>query len=119
MKSFIFILALSFMSCRSQIVTNSCIFNESSHAITDLKLYTSDFSVLNKDISLTPGKKRYYQILMPESPKADGSYILTFEQDGRRKSHRFGYYTNGAPLMDFEIFIYNDTIEIKEKSLYN
>ncbi|KAB8152946.1 hypothetical protein EZY14_011185 [Kordia sp. TARA_039_SRF] len=44
----------------------------------------------------------------------DGNFKIDFSIDGKIKSYKFGYYSNGIPsVKDYEIKIFKDTILIK------
>ena len=114
MRSIIFCISIAMASCVSKNVTEAVVVNESDYYLSSVEIFTAENSVFNKSIALEPEERNSYEILMPDTPKVDGDYIIEFEQNGKEEAYRFGYYTNGYPLFKYKIFIENDTIIIEE-----
>ena len=106
----IFILFLALTSCDNRMVADFEIINNTGSKIDSLKI---EPMVLNNGnyITLRSHDRMNYQADMSGIAKTDGSYRLTYMQDGKLLVKNFGYYTNGYPIEKLtRIAIEKDTL---------
>ena len=84
-------------SCGNEGMANFEITNSTAIKIDSLKIEPNLISK-GKIISVKPNEKTKYKVDMTEIAKVDGSYTLSYWQDGKNFIKNFGYYTNGYPM---------------------
>jgi hypothetical protein len=92
----LFAIISTLTSCNNRVVADFEIKNNTESRIDSLKIQpmvVSDGSY----ISLSPNENKEYKADMTGIPKTDGSYRISYKQNGERKIKDFGYYTNGYP----------------------
>lgn len=92
----IVIIFLTFTCCNNRVIADFEITNNTGLKIDSLKIEPMVVSE-GKYISLKPNEKLEYKADMTGIAKIDGSYRLSYKQDGELIIKGFGYYTNGYP----------------------
>ncbi|WP_299224876.1 hypothetical protein [uncultured Psychroserpens sp.] len=92
----ILITIITLSSCDNQVVANFEIINKTGFKIDALKIEPMVITD-GKYISLNPNDKVKYKADMTGIAKIDGSYRLSYKQNGEFIIKDFGYYTNGYP----------------------
>jgi len=106
-------LVFFFTSCSNKVVADFEITNNTDFVIDSLKIEPMVITD-GKYISLKPNEKTEYRADMTGIAKIDGSYRITFKQNGKLNVKDFGYYTNGYPTEKLtRIEIENDTINFE------
>lgn len=106
---------LTLVSCDNRIIANFEISNETKFKIDSLKIEPT-VSLNERFIAINPDATVKYEVDMTEILKTDGSYRLTYIQNGKTLIKNFGYYTNGYPIEDLiKIKVLNDTILFNSK----
>ena len=111
MKYIIAISIIILTSCNKQVTTAFEITNNSGIKIDSLKIEPMVVST-GKFISLKPNEKADYKVDMTGIAKVDGSYRLSYKQNGETIIRNFGYYSNGYPSDNLtRIEIEKDTLK--------
>ena len=97
-ENFIWIFLIFFIltSCDNRTLANFEITNKARIQIDSLKIEPNVIDDA-KYISLKPNEIATYKADMTGIPKFDGSYQLSYHQDGEIVIKNFGYYSNGYP----------------------
>ena len=90
------ILFITLTSCNNRIIANFEITNKTGLKIDSLYIEPMVVSK-GKYISIKPDEKAEYKADMTGIPKNDGSYKLSYQQNGETIIKNFGYYSNGYP----------------------
>ena len=106
----IFLMLLCLTSCSNRVTADFEITNSTGIKIDSLKIEPMVVSE-GKFISLEPNEKAEYKADMTGIAKIDGSYRLSYKQNGETIIKNFGYYSNGYPSD------YLTRIEIKKDTL--
>ena len=107
----IIIISLTFISCNNRVLADFEIINNTGLRIDSLKIEPMVISD-GKYISLNSNEKAEYKADMTGIEKIDGSYRISYLQNGEIKIKDFGYYTNGYPTEKLtSIKIEKDTIK--------
>jgi hypothetical protein len=105
----IFIVTLT--SCENRVIADFEITNKTGLKIDSLKIEPMVISD-GKYISLNSNEKIEYKADMTGIAKIDGSYRLSYKQNGQLIVKDFGYYTNGYPTEKLtRIEIEKDTLK--------
>ena len=100
-------------SCNKEVMANFEITNSTAIKIDSLKIEPNLISK-GEFISIKPNEKIKYKVDMSGIAKVDGSYTLSYWQDGKNFIKNFGYYTNGYPLeKKTKIKIEKDTVKFE------
>ncbi len=84
--------------------------NKSDFTIENLIFSTSENLAELKFDKIEPNENVSDFLTMKDN-KIDGSYVLKFTQNGKKKTQHYGYYTNGGTLDKWvEFKIKNDTV---------
>ena len=92
----IFLILFSLYSCNNRVIADFEITNKTGVKIDSLKIEPMVVSK-GKFISLEPNEKAEYKADMTGIAKIDGSYQLSYQQNGETFIKNFGYYSNGYP----------------------
>lgn len=104
------ILFITLTSCNNRIIANFEITNKTGLKIDSLYIEPMVVSK-GKYISIKPDEKAEYKADMTGIPKNDGSYKLSYQQNGETIIKNFGYYSNGYPSEKItKIEIQKDTL---------
>ena len=99
------------ISCNSQVVADFEITNDTGLRIDSLKIEPMVISD-GIYISIDSNEKVKYKSDMTGIPNTDGSYRISYRQNGLTKTKDFGYYTNGYPTEKLtRIKIEKDTLK--------
>ncbi|SFJ67101.1 hypothetical protein [Olleya namhaensis] len=92
----IILILLTLTSCNNRVIADFEIINSTGIKIDSLKIEPMVVSE-GKFISLKPNEKAEYKADMTGIAKVDGSYMLSYQQNGETFIKNFGYYSNGYP----------------------
>mgnify|MGYP006101046779 CR=1 FL=1 len=92
----ILLVFLTLTSCNNRVIAEFEITNSTGIEIDSLKIEPMVVSE-GKFISLKPNEKSEYKADMTGISKIDGSYRLSYQQNGETIIKDFGYYSNGYP----------------------
>ncbi len=115
MRKFILItLFLLQLNCESKSGIKVEVRNQSSEAITEVIVFTSEPEGGMLDIGKIESSEKYSDFLEMSNNYQDGGYIIEFRREGSTiERSGGGYYTNGAPLDSKVIFIIKpDTVNV-------
>ncbi len=109
------LILLTLTSCNNRVIADFEITNSTGIKIDSLKIEPMVVSE-GKFISLKPNEKVEYKADMTGIAKVDGSYRLSYQQNGETIIKDFGYYSNGYPS-DYltRIEIEKDTLRFEAK----
>ncbi len=92
---------------------NFHISNSNYNHIADVKVSNGVNDILIDTIM--PNMTKSITLNFRGVPKVDGGYSLSYTLNSEKLVKNFGYYSNGVPsTSEFEIYILQDTIQIKE-----
>ena len=107
----VFILIFTLSSCDNEVTAEFVVINKTEFKIDSLKIEPMVNSN-GKYIYLKPNENVKYKADMTGIPKTDGSYRLSYKQNGELKVKDFGYYTNGYPTEKLtKIYIEVDSLK--------
>jgi hypothetical protein len=92
----IILVFLTLTACNNRVIADFEITNSTGIKIDSLKIEPMVISE-GKFISLKPNEKVEYKADMTGIAKVDGSYRLSYQQNGETIVKNFGYYSNGYP----------------------
>lgn len=87
----IILVFLTLTSCNNRVIADFEITNSTGIKIEPMVISEGKF------ISLKPDEKAEYKADMTGIEKVDGSYRLSYQQNGETIIKDFGYYSNGYP----------------------
>lgn len=80
-------------------------------ATIDSAMVTTGYDKSIEYVTIKPYDTIKYNLNMYNVPNVDGGYGISYKINSRKRSHGFGYYTNGLPIENLTtISITKDTI---------